>query len=177
MGRSRYRFHHSDFPYFLTCTIVNWLPLLAYSENRAVIVESLKHLTYKQNLHLHGYVLMENHIHLIIRSESPSLHIAKMKSFTARQLIDAFIKQARFDLLQQLQYSKASYKSDRAYQLWQEGSHPIMIQSREMMAQKLLYMHNNPVRRGYVDDSLAWRFSSARNYAGMPGEIDISMDW
>jgi hypothetical protein len=35
-----------------------------------------------------------------------------------------------------------------------------------MMLQKLEYMHVNPVKRGYVDDPLHWRYSSARNYAG-----------
>jgi len=42
---------------------------------------------------------------------------------------------------------------------------------------KIEYTHNNPLRRGYVDDPLAWRYSSARNYAGQRGLIDIVTDW
>ncbi len=38
------------------------------------------------------------------------------------------------------------------------------IQSEEMMRQKINYVHNNPVRRGYVDDVINWVYSSARNY-------------
>jgi len=46
-----------------------------------------------------------------------------------------------------------------------------------MMKQKLEYIHNNPVERGYVDDPLHWRYSRARNYAGQPGLVDVVTDW
>ena len=45
------------------------------------------------------------------------------------------------------------------------------------MRQKLDYMHANPLRRGYVDDPVHWRYTSARNYAGLPGLIDVTTDW
>ena len=60
---------------------------------------------------------------------------------------------------------------------WQEGSMPKRIGSREMMVQELDYMHNNPVKRGYVDDPLHWRYSSARNYSGQQGLVDVVTDW
>ena len=80
-------------------------------------------------------------------------------------------------MLEELGYYKLRHKSDQDYQLWQEGSHPQQIQNAEMMRQKLEYIHYNPVERGYVDDPLHWRYSSARNYAGMPGLIDVVKDW
>jgi hypothetical protein len=46
-----------------------------------------------------------------------------------------------------------------------------------MMRQKLEYIHNNPVKRGYVDDPKHWRYSSARNYAGTPGLIEVATMW
>jgi hypothetical protein len=46
-----------------------------------------------------------------------------------------------------------------------------------MMTQKLEYMHLNPVRRGYVDDPVHWRYSSARNYAERAGLIEVVTDW
>ena len=62
-------------------------------------------------------------------------------------------------------------KSDRTYQVWPEGSQPEMIRSEETFPQKLEYIHNNPVRRGYVDDPVHWRYSSAGDYAGEGGLI------
>ena len=46
-----------------------------------------------------------------------------------------------------------------------------------MLVQKLEYIHGNPVRRGYVDDPVHWRYSSARNYAGLEGLIEVERDW
>ena len=45
------------------------------------------------------------------------------------------------------------------------------------MVQKLESMHLNPVKRGYVDEPIHWRWSSARNYAGMLGLIEVKTTW
>lgn len=46
-----------------------------------------------------------------------------------------------------------------------------------MMWQKIEYIHNNPLTRGYVDDPVHWRYSSARIYAGQAGVLEICTDW
>ena len=58
-----------------------------------------------------------------------------------------------------------------------ENAYPQQIQSDEMMLQKLEHMHFNPVRRGYVDDPVHWRYTSARNYAGMDALLPVTIDW
>ena len=63
------------------------------------------------------------------------------------------------------------------YQVWQEGSHPQEIYGEKMLIQKIDYIHNNPVRRGYVDEAREWRYSSARNYGGMEGLLEVKTDW
>jgi putative transposase len=75
------------------------------------------------------------------------------------------------------QIFKLAHKTDREHQLWQEGSHPQMIADEAMMWQKLEYIHNNPVRRGYVDDPIHWRYSSARNYSKLPTLVSVIVDW
>jgi len=80
-------------------------------------------------------------------------------------------------LLQELTYYKLRHKVDQEHQLWQEGSHPKVIESDEVMWQKIEYTHDNPLRRGYVDQPEHWRYSSARSYAGQPGLIDVCTDW
>lgn len=61
--------------------------------------------------------------------------------------------------------------------MWQEGSHPEVIQGMSMMRQKVTYIHNNPVKRGYVDEPCHWRYSSARNYAGLDGLLHVTTTW
>ncbi len=48
--------------------------------------------------------------------------------------------------------------------VWDESFHPQQIHSREFFEQKLNYLHDNPVRAGYVIDPCAWRYSSAGFY-------------
>ncbi len=79
--------------------------------------------------------------------------------------------------LRPLRGHKAAHKVDREYQFWQEGSHPEMIQDENMMWQKLEYIHNNPVKRGYVDEPTHWRYSSARNYANQSGLLPVVTEW
>jgi len=116
---------------------------------------------------------MENHLHLIASSECLGKEIGIFKSFTARKIIDFLTEKKAKNVLEQLNYHKLRHRQDRKYQVWQEGSHPQVIQNEEMMIQKAEYIHYNPVRRGYVDDPVHWRYSSARNYAGMEGMLEI----
>jgi hypothetical protein len=53
-----------------------------------------------------------------------------------------------------------------------------LITSEAMLQQKVEYIHNNPVKRGYVDDPAHWRYSSYRNYVGEPGLLEVNLlDW
>ncbi len=80
-------------------------------------------------------------------------------------------------ILKQFAFCKKNHKTDRTYQVWEEGNHPQLIQNNEMLIQKLDYIHQNPVKRGYVDEPAHWRYSSARNYSGRAGLIEVFMDW
>lgn len=68
-------------------------------------------------------------------------------------------------------------REDRTHQFWQEGSHPQAIEGEAMLRQKLEYIHNNPVKRGFVDEPERWRWSSARCYAGREGVVPVFIDW
>ena len=80
-------------------------------------------------------------------------------------------------ILDQLMYYKVTHKRDRDLQFWQEGVHPELIQGREMTRQKIEYIHQNPVKRGYVDEACQWRYSSARDYEGQEGLLRVYRDW
>ena len=62
-------------------------------------------------------------------------------------------------------------------QIWEEGHHPQLIQSDAMMINKIQYIHANLVKRGCVDDATDWRYSSARNYEGIDGLLEIGRFW
>ncbi len=177
MTRSRYKIFENEYPYFLTCTVVGWLPVFTRTETVQIIYDSWEFLHNHGRLRIYGYVILENHLHLIAAGDDLAKEIGDFKSFTARRIIDHLTANNVTMLLEQLAWHKARHKTDRDYQVWQEGSHPKQIQNDEMMRQKLEYMHNNPVSRGYVDEPIHWRYSSARNYAGKPGLFPVIADW
>jgi len=103
--------------------------------------------------------------------------IGHFKSFTARKIID-YLRDNKIEaILKQLRFHKLKHKKDRTYLLWQEGSHPKLIQCEKMMIQKMEYTHYNPVKRGYVDDPIHWRYPSARNYAEQESFLDVCTEW
>ena len=176
MGRSRYKFIQADQPHFMTLTILHWIPIFTQKATVDILLDSLRHLS-AEGLQLHAYVILENHLHLIAQSDALDKDIARFKSYTARQIL-AYLQQKNIKtILDQLAFYKKAHKTDRQHQFWQEGVHPELIQSDEMMRQKIGYIHHNPVKRGYVDMAEHWRYSSARDYAGQDGLLEVVRVW
>ncbi len=117
-----------------------------------------------KGLELHAYVILDNHFHLVATATDSSNVITALKKFTARQIVDQLKADNKKWVLTELAFFKKKYKTLSDYQVWQEGSHPQMIVSDNILIQKIEYIHNNPVKRGLVDKPEHWRYSSARNY-------------
>jgi REP element-mobilizing transposase RayT len=177
MTRTRYRFYENEYPYFMTCTIVGWLPVFTRPEAVQILFDSWGFLRTEKDFRLYGYVVLENHLHLIASAPRLSGAMQSFKMYTARQIIDLLKTHRATVLLRQLRTLKHRHKTQSEYQVWEEGSKPKQIGDDEMMLQKLEYIHSNPVKRGYVDDPAHWRYSSARNYAGLPGLTHVITDW
>lgn len=177
MSRTRYKIIETGSAHFLTCTIVDWLPVLAVLKPKEIIIDSLRFLQDEDALSIFAYVIMENHLHLIAQADDLSREIRRFKSYTARRIIDFLKVEAKYNFLSKLEANKLDHHKDSTYQFWQEGSKPKQIKGGKMMVQKIDYIHNNPVRRGYVDLPEHWRYSSARNYLGMEVVLDVSTVW
>ena len=176
MGRSRYKFVEVDKPHLMTCTVLHWISVFTRPETVCILLDSLSFLI-NQGLKVYGYVILENHIHIIAQSHQMDKDIARFKSFTAKQLISYLSEKNVKKILDQLAFYKKAHKTDRTYQFWQEGVHPELIQNQAMMKQKVEYIHHNPVKRGYVDKAEHWRYSSARNYLGEEGLLNVCTKW
>ncbi len=162
--RTKYKTFQNNQPYFITMTVVNWVSIFTTRTMFNIIIDSLQFLKSSSGLKIFAFVILDNHIHIIASSEDLSAIIRRHKSHTVRVLIDNLVKGNRFYLLKQLEFGKKVYKKDQKYQVWQDGFQPKLIQSNEIMMQKIEYIHNNPVKRGYVEKPAFWIYSSAKNY-------------
>ena len=176
MGRSRYRFTQPDQPHFMTLTVLHWIPVFTRPETVNILLSSLRYLI-GEGLKLYAWVILENHLHLLAQSEALDKDIARFKSFTSKQLIACLTEKKVAAVLEQLAFYKKAHKQNQGIQFWQEGVHPELIQGEAMMRQKVEYIHQNPVKRGYVDNPEHWRYSSARDYQGVQGLLNVCKQW
>ncbi|MFA5454244.1 MAG: transposase [Sulfurimonas sp.] len=177
MGRSRYKIYEPTHPHFVTCTILHWIPIFTRVETTSIIFESLKHLQQADSLKLYAYVILENHLHLVVSSDDIGKSMRKFKAHTAKEILKLLQEKDVKTILEQLAFYKKAHKKETTYQLWQEGIQPKLIQDDKMMIERINYIHQNPVKRGYIDEAKFWRYSSARDYEGVEGLINVCRFW
>ena len=171
--RSRYKIAELNAPHFVTCTIVNWLPVFTRGVYLDIITESLSFCRRQKGLLLHAYVILDNHLHLVVSSDNLSDVIRDFKRHTAKEILVAARTGNKSWLLKQFELFKSAHKDESKHQVWQEGVHPQAIMTEDVLRQKIEYIHYNPVKAGLVDRPEYWRYSSARNYLGQDGVLDI----
>jgi putative transposase len=159
--RSRYRVNEPHAAYFITATIVAWLPVFTTAERCNIVVESLKYCRAHKQLEIFAWVILDNHLHAVLSAPELPRVLADFKRHTAQRLLEKLEAEKCEWLLNQLRYFRASHKNESEHQVWQEGSHPQAIGDDRMMLQKMDYVHDNPVRRGLVAGREHWRYSSA----------------
>ncbi len=157
----------------MTCTVLGWLPVFTRPETVQILLDCWRYQREHADLKLYGYVVLENHLHFVAQAPRLDKCVSSFKSFTAKQLLQYLEAHNASQLLDRLRFARKAYKHDREYQLWQEGSHAELVFSDDMMREKLNYIHNNPVKRGYVEKPEHWRYSSAKNYMGEGGLIEL----
>jgi putative transposase len=173
--RSRYKIVELASPHFITCTTVEWLPVFTRPKYLDIVTASLTFCRQQKGLHLHAYVILDNHLHLVVSSDKLSQVIRDFKRHTAKEILAAASQENKLWLLKQFEFFKGAHKGSSQHQVWQVGFHPQAISTEDMLTQKLDYIHYNPVRLGLVDRPEDWRYSSARNYLGQEGVVEIDL--
>jgi REP element-mobilizing transposase RayT len=162
--RSRYRVDGPYLTHFVTATVVAWLPVFTKESRCDIIVDSLAYCRTHKGLQIYAWVILDNHLHAILAAPDLSRVLADVKRHTARRLLEVLEAEGCEWLLNQLHYHRCEHKTETAYQVWQEGSHPQVCRSDAVMEQKIEYVQNNPVKRGLVAAPEHWRYSSAHEY-------------
>jgi REP element-mobilizing transposase RayT len=173
MGRSRFKFYEEYYPYFVTNSIVGGVSVFDDQHIAQILLESLKFIQTEFEAKLYGFVLMHNHLHMIIEADGISEKLRRFKSYTARKIIDSLTLRNRHIILERIRSARVTQKEESEYQCWQEGSHPIQIDSDKKMTSCLDYIHYNPVKAGFVLKPEDWRYSSIFNYLKLDDTWDF----
>ena len=137
----------------------------------------MEYLQTSDNLKVYAYVILENHLHMIVQSDDLSKTMKHFKRHTAGQILNLLKEQNIHTILDQFKFYKRVHKSKTTYQVWQEGFQPILIKNDKMMIDTIKYIHHNPAKRGYVLEDTHWLYSSARDYNGLEGNVAVECFW
>jgi len=163
----------------LTFSCYRRLPLLASEPSRGFLIEALSTARKKYDFELWAYVLMPDHVHILLLPRDPNYRIRTLlqgiKQPVARRTID-FLKSARPDLLGDLRVPDANSADAPRFQFWQPGGgYDRHVVNARTAWRIVAYIHNNPVNRGLAACPTDWAWSSARQYAGWGGVL-LEMD-
>ena len=172
--RDDYRIYDPSAIYFITSTIVEWVPVFTSKPYFDILVDSIQYCRLEKGLKVFVYVLMENHFHVIFQGEHLSRTLQSLKRHTSMKILEQLKTDGKDWVLNLFQFYKKRHKKSSRHQVWQEGFHPKQIISDDVFRQKAEYIHQNPVRRGYVDLPEHWHYSSAAQVLGIKkGPIDL----
>ena len=165
--------------YFITTTVVDWVDVFTRPIYKQAVVESLQYCQQHKGLDIFAWVLMTNHLHMIVGMRKGELAdvLRDFKKFTSKKLVAAIAnneQESRKEWMMDRFWFRANNdKKVKEYKFWQDGNQVEQIYTRDFLTQKLAYIHMNPVKQEIVARPEEYLYSSARNYAGERGLIDI----
>jgi putative transposase len=166
-----YGAHHL---HFITCSCYRRLPLLRAARSRDRFLHILEQTRQRYRFVVVGYVVMPEHIHLLITEPevgNPSTVMQVLKQRTARALRP---KKTPSDPRQRFLFGDAVPRTS----FWQARFYDFNVWTTKKRVEKLRYMHRNPVKRGLVSSPEEWRWSSYRFYfLNEGGPVRVNEGW
>lgn len=149
---------------FLTFSTYQRLPLFGNERIRDRFAEHLAAARERFGFHLYGWVLMPEHVHLLLWPRLPHAPVSSILRELKRGIATEAIQ--RWDRMGAAVLERLTTDSG-VRRFWQRGGgYDRNIHSDEERREKIEYMHWNPVKRGLVNRPEDWPWSSARWYAG-----------
>ncbi|MFT7029506.1 MAG: REP element-mobilizing transposase RayT [Marinoscillum sp.] len=176
----KYKIRDQDRLYFVTFSVVLWIDALSRPIYKDLLVDNLKFCQKEKGLEIYAWCITSNHVHLIIgrNSDEKIEHIIRdFKKYTSVKLIKKIQQNPQESRKEWLlwMFKKLAEKSSKhqKYGFWQNEYHPLELTDHVMISQKLDYIHQNPVCERLVDEAEHYTYSSARDYLGGRGLINI----
>jgi len=154
--------------YFITTTTVQRLHLFQRDVTKRLLVDTLDCMRLRGRFKLYAFVIMPNHVHLLIQcnADDPFSHVMRdFKAYVAERLIRQLQAEDNQPALACL--ADLVTRPDRQhYVVWEEGYLAKSAYSAEFVVQKVDYIHNNPCqpRWDLVASADEYMWSSARFY-------------
>ena len=153
--------------FFVTLTVVGWIDVFTRREYNDLLIKNLNYCIAHKGLRVYAYCIMPSHVHMIAEVQEGYLTalLRDFKSYTAKMLIESIKQHPEESRREWLPYMFEYYgkynRHNSQYQFWIQNNHPIDLVNNQFIAQKVAYIHENPVKAGFVNESQNWTYSSA----------------
>jgi putative transposase len=152
----------------LTFSCFHRLPLLNKERTRKWFLEALDHARRHCNFSLWAYVIMPEHVHVLIWPREPTHEVRLIRTalkVSVQRKALAFLRRNAPQFLDRLRDEQPN--GEVHHRFWQRGGgYDRNVRDPDTIHRMIEYIHNNPVRRGLASQPLDWAWSSARFYAG-----------
>lgn len=148
---------------FITLSCHNYLNLFEDDKVKMIFLDCLSQIKHKYSLKLFGYVIMLNHVHLVVYPEKPvkiGRVIGELKSQSARHILNYF-REIKSYVLEDL---KVLRNGIERIAFWHRRCYDHNCRGMDSVIEKINYCHNNPVKNGLVTDVSEWKWSSYDYY-------------
>ncbi len=178
----KYKFYNPTGVYFVTFATVNWIDVFTRMEYKNIVVDSINYCIKNKGLNVYAWVIMSNHVHLIISTNDKPLQeiLRDLKKYTAKQILFAIKnnpQESRKDwMLNLFRQAGKQNSNNQIYQFWQQQNQPMELStSTNAISKAIDYIHNNPVKAGFVDKPENYTHISAIDFVGGKGLIEIEI--
>ena len=156
--------------HFITFCCYQRRALLSSVRSRNVAIEILREVRAKYGFALVGYVIMPEHVHLLV-SESATVPPSKVVQIFKQRLSRRMRGKKRASSRQTC--FRFPREAGEPRRFWQRRYCDFNVYSRKKLWEKLQYMHANPVEERLVQHPREWPWSSWSNYATGEGLLKI----
>ncbi len=167
----------------VTLNVVDWVDVFIRPVYKNVIVDALNLFVEKKGLIIHAWCLMSNHLHLAARTREdfqwPYI-LRDFKRYSTKEILSELDNEREPDcrrqwMMQRFESPVSVTRQLAKYHFWQDNNHLELCPGSDPAAiqQKILYIHQNPVRAVLVDQPESYIYSSARDYKGKHGLVKI----
>ncbi len=183
MSGDRYPISDQNAMYFMTFTVIDWVDVFTRKEYKLELVDSMNYCVKNKGLTVFAWVIMSNHVHVIWQAKDGfrlSDILRDFKKFTSKKiltLIENENESRKVWLLKKFEFAGKRLKRISKYKFWKDDNHAIYLDPLypNMIDQKLDYIHDNPVKAMIVEEPHHYIFSSAKDYTGDPGLVEIEL--
>jgi len=163
MPRNLKRYQESGQTHFVTFSCYRRQARLRSPARCDLFVEKLEQTRTRFGLRVYGYVVMPEHVHLLLSEPD-------------RELLAAALQSLKLAVSKSV--PRPGAVPGEPARLWQSRYCDRNVRDHAEFVEKLRYIHRNPVNRGLVDRPEDWLWSSFRHYAtGEGGVVEIESEW